>query len=205
MSDAMEQLMTSLFLDRVPGSWSKLAWPSRRPLALWLVDWDRRLQQLAEWTENPMEIPRVTWLSGLINPQSFLTAIMQQTAQRQGLELDKLVIFTDVTKKVSLDEVEAPSRDGALIHGLSLEGARWDLKDGTLEYARPREMFCPLPVINARAVSADKAEGAGQYNCPVYKTEFRGPTYVFSAQLRTKSPPSRWILAGVAIILDIVE
>lgn len=41
------------------------------------------------------------------------------------------------------------------------------------------------------------------YQCPVYKTETRGATYVFTAQLRTKLSPQKWILAGVAVILDV--
>lgn len=36
-----------------------------------------RLTQLADWVGSPQEPPAVTWLSGLFNPQSFLTAIMQ--------------------------------------------------------------------------------------------------------------------------------
>ena len=45
----------------------------------------------------------------------------------------------------------------------------------------------------------------GVYKCPVYKTQHRGPTYVFDAQLRTKQPASRWIMGGVALIMDVVE
>lgn len=41
------------------------------------------------------------------------------------------------------------------------------------------------------------------YQCPVYKTEQRGPTFVFCAQLKTKSPPARWIMSGVALIMDV--
>ena len=41
------------------------------------------------------------------------------------------------------------------------------------------------------------------YYCPVYKTELRGADYVFTAQLKTKLPPAKWILAGVALILDV--
>ena len=46
-------------------------------------------------------------------------------------------------------------------------------------------------------------EEKGIYQCPVYKTEMRGATYVFTAQLKTKQPPQKWILAGVSIILDV--
>ncbi|XP_026191394.1 dynein beta chain, ciliary [Cyclospora cayetanensis] len=41
------------------------------------------------------------------------------------------------------------------------------------------------------------------YICPVYLTVQRGPTFVFNAQLRTKLPPAKWILGGVAMILDV--
>jgi len=37
----------------------------------------------------------------------------------------------------------------------------------------------------------------------VYKTIFRGPTYVFTCQIPTKKNPRKWILAGVACILDV--
>ena len=106
-----------------------------------------------------------------------------------------------VTKK-SIDDIDTPSRDGAFVHGLSLQGARWDIKSGVVQKSNPREMYFGMPVINCRAVSAEKAEEKGVYACPVYKTEQRGPTFVFRAQLRTKSPAARWIMAGVALLLD---
>lgn len=63
-------------------------------------------------------------------------------------------------------------------------------------------MFCVMPVMCVKGVAAERADAQGIYSCPVYKTEQRGPTYVFSAQLKTKSPPGRWVLAGVALIMD---
>ena len=163
-----------------------------------------RITQLQAWVENPLEIPKVTWLSGMINPQSFLTAICQTTAQNNQWELDKLVVFTDITKRAKIDDVDTPARDGAYIFGLSLQGARWDLQGGALDKSQPKEMFCKMPIMNARAVSAEKAEVNGIYQCPTYKTEQRGPTFVFCAQLKTKSPPGRWVLAGAAMIMDVV-
>ncbi len=152
---------------------------------------------------NPSEIPKVTWISGLVNPTSFLTAICQVAAQKNRWELDKLVTFTEVTKRMSVDEVDAPSRDGAYITGLSLQGARWDVNGCQLEKSHPKEMFCAMPIINVRAVTKEKANVGGIYHCPVYLTENRGPTWYFNAQLKTKSPPARWVLAGVALIADV--
>ena len=56
------------------------------------------------------------------------------------------MILTEVTKKQP-DQVEQPSRDGAFICGLTLEGARWDEKAGVLDDSRPKELFVALPVI----------------------------------------------------------
>ena len=39
-----------------------------RALTPWLLDFANRLVQLDEWQNNPAEIPKVTWLSGLYNP-----------------------------------------------------------------------------------------------------------------------------------------
>ncbi len=122
MSEPMERLMRSLALDTVPASWRNLAYPSLRPLGSWLQNLLGRVAQLTEWTAD-MGVPKVVWLSGLFNPQSFLTAVMQTTARRNDWPLDKTVVLTEVTKKQP-DQIDAPSRDGAFIHGLTLEGAR---------------------------------------------------------------------------------
>ena len=203
MTDQMETLMTCLYMDRQPPLWSKFAWPSKRPLSMWLFNLQMRLAQLDEWQQNPMEIPKVTWVSGLITPQSFLTAIMQVTAQKNQLELDKLLVQTDVTKKMTAEEIDAPSRDGAYVSGLEIQGARWDVQAGIIDRSKPKEMFCPMPCLNCKAVSADKIEKNNVYFAPCYKTTQRGPTFVFCAQLKTKSPMGRWVMAGVGLIMDI--
>jgi len=61
-----------------------------------------------------------------------------------------------------------------------------------------------VPVVNTRAVPlTDGKEDKSIYQCPVYKTVNRGNTYVFTAQLKTKQSPQKWILAGVAMLLDV--
>jgi dynein heavy chain len=98
MSEPMEKIMNALSGDRVPAGWEKLAYPSLRPLGSWLVNLLQRAQQLNDWTAD-MAILKTTWLSGLFNPQSFLTAVMQTTARRNDWPLDKTMILTEVTKK----------------------------------------------------------------------------------------------------------
>lgn len=202
MSEPMEKLMLALANDGVPASWANMAYPSLRPLGSWLVNLLQRVTQLVEWTAD-LGVPKSVWLSGLFNPQSFLTAVMQTTARRNDWPLDKTVVLTEVTKKQP-DQIDAASRDGAFIHGLTLEGARWDEKAGTLDDSRPKELFCPMPVMLVRAVTVDKAEMKDAYQCPVYTTEARFRQEVFTAQLKSKHSWIKWTLAGVCLFLDVV-
>jgi dynein heavy chain len=74
---------------------------------------------------------------------------------------------------------------------------------GVLENSKPREMFVALPVIHIKASVVDKMDN-NVYLCPVYKTQRRGPTYVFSLQLKSKFDSGKWTLAGVVSIMDIL-
>ena len=209
MSEAMERLMYCLFDDKVPGTWNKVAYPSMRGLASWLADALARQRQLEAWTAD-LALPKVTWLAGLFNAQAFLTAVMQVTARKNELPLDRLTTVCDVTKKMSPDEVEASTRDGAYVHGLFLEGARWDIATGQVDDAILKQLYCPLPVILMKAAMVDKGAGRDIFDCPAYKTLTRNPVdgkptggYIFTAGLKTKQPANKWILAGVSLFMDV--
>jgi len=203
MSTHIHSLVKALDAGMVPDSWLRLAWPSTRSLTLWLSDLSNRIVQLTSWTANPTEIPRVTWLSGLVYPTAFLTALKQTRSQRTGVALDMQEIFTEVSKRTMEECLEEPPREGLYIHGFYMQGARWNQSVAHIEDCIPNELFCEMPVINCKAVIADQAKSRQYFICPCYKTLQRGQTFVFSAQLRTKAPASKWILAGVALIMDI--
>ena len=72
---------------------------------------------------------------------------MQVTARKNEWPLDNLEVIVEVTKKLAPDEIDAPTRDGAYIHGLFAEGARWDTNTNTLEDALVKQLYPPLPVV----------------------------------------------------------
>lgn len=205
MTEKMEALMGAIFLNQVPAPWAKLAFPSSRGLGSWLDNLRQRLEQLNMWKEDPVKTPTVTFLNRLFNPQSFLTAIKQVYAREKQQELNKLQIYTEVLKKLYWEPDLPPVKEGAYVFGLQVEGARWEPAVGQLEESAPKKAYSVVPVVNCRAVPLvpDGKEDKGVYQCPVYKTEARGATYVFAAQLKTKHPPQKWVLAGVALILDV--
>jgi dynein heavy chain len=103
MTEKMEQLMESIFFDKVPASWAKHAFSSNRGLGSWLDNLKQRLDQLNLWKEDPTKVPNVIFINRLFNPQSFLTAIKQIYAREKMQELNKLYIQTDIQKKLYWD------------------------------------------------------------------------------------------------------
>ena len=77
------------------------------------------------------------------------------------------------------------------------------LQAGMLEDSKPKELFCTMPVILVKAVTADKADVRDVYQCPVYATEARFREEVFTAQLKSKHPWTHWTLRGVCLFLDV--
>uniref|UniRef100_A0A8C3PRY4 Dynein axonemal heavy chain 9 n=1 Tax=Calidris pygmaea TaxID=425635 RepID=A0A8C3PRY4_9CHAR len=201
MTSDMENLQNALFLDMVPESWIRWAYPSTASLGTWFADLLARIKELEAWTGD-FSLPSAVWLAGFFNPQSFLTAIMQSTARKNEWPLDKMTLQCDVTKKTR-EDFTSPPREGAYIHGLFLEGARWDAQTGIITDARLKELTPAMPVIFIKAIPADKQDTRSMYPCPVYKTPQRGPTYVWTFNLKTRENPSKWVLAGVALLLQI--
>uniref|UniRef100_A0A803U1D0 Dynein axonemal heavy chain 17 n=1 Tax=Anolis carolinensis TaxID=28377 RepID=A0A803U1D0_ANOCA len=197
----MEDLSNALYYDNVPDSWTNRAYPSLLGLAAWYADLLLRIRELEAWTTD-FALPTTVWLAGFFNPQSFLTAIMQSMARKNEWPLDRMCLSVEVTKKTR-EDMTAPPREGSYVHGLFMEGARWDTQTGVISDARLKELTPSMPVIFIKAIPVDRMDTKNMYECPVYKTRMRGPTYVWTFNLKTKEKPAKWILAGVALLLQV--
>ncbi|XP_035580605.1 dynein heavy chain 9, axonemal isoform X2 [Zalophus californianus] len=200
MTSDMEMLQNALYLDTVPEPWARRAYPSTAGLGAWFLDLLNRIKELEAWLGD-LAMPSTVWLTGFFNPQSFLTAIMQSTARKNEWPLDQMALQCDVTKK-NREDFRSPPREGAYIHGLFMEGARWDAQAGIITEATLKDLTPPMPVMFIRAIPADKQDRHSICPCPVYRTRQRGPTYVWTFNLKTKEKPSKWVLAGVALLLQ---
>ncbi|KAK7807584.1 hypothetical protein U0070_013890 [Myodes glareolus] len=197
----MEDLSTALFYDTVPDTWVARAYPSMMGLAAWYADLLQRIRELEAWTTD-FALPTTVWLAGFFNPQSFLTAIMQSMARKNEWPLDKMCLSVEVTKK-NREDMTAPPREGSYVYGLFMEGARWDTQTGVIAEARLKDLTPVMPVIFIKAIPVDRMETKNIYECPVYKTRIRGPTYVWTFNLKTKEKAAKWILAAVALLLQV--
>lgn len=155
VTDAMDELANSLALNKVPATWTKYAYMSMKSLIDWFVDMKERVTQLVEWSEN-LETPPVVWISGLFNPMSYLTAIMQTTARATGQPLDGMCLSTTVMN--TRDKAEFPefAPDGAYINGYFLEGAAWEMgrgdEQGYLTEMQPKDLHPILPIVQVRSI-----------------------------------------------------
>ena len=156
ISSDMEALSNSLFLDQVPPAWTKLAYASLNGLSAWYADLLIRIKELETWTSD-FNLPNSVWLPGFFNPQSFLTAVMQSTARKNELPLDKMCLVCEVTKKCK-EEMTQPPKEGACIHGLYMEGARWDININAIGESFLKDLYPLMPVMQIKAVTQDKAE-----------------------------------------------
>lgn len=89
-------LSDKMFLNLQPDLWVKYAYFSLKSLPAWYEDLLLRIKQLDEYSEE-LIAPASLWISGLFNPMSYLTSIMQVTARRDNLALDDMTLKTDVT------------------------------------------------------------------------------------------------------------
>ena len=88
MSETLEQIYDAIVHNRVPGLWSKKAYPSLKSLAVWITDLKHRLDFIENWLNFGM--PNSFWFSGLYFPQGFLTGVLQTYARNYHWPIDEL-------------------------------------------------------------------------------------------------------------------
>ncbi|XP_036594745.1 dynein heavy chain 1, axonemal [Trichosurus vulpecula] len=206
MSLQLELMSTSLYNNAVPEIWKGKAYPSLKPLSSWVMDLLQRIDFVEKWIQNG--IPPVFWISGFFFPQAFLTGTLQNYARKRIISIDTISFEFKVMGK-SLSELITRPEVGCFIHGLFLEGARWDPNRFFLAESRPKELYTEMAVIWLVPVANRKPPIRGFYVCPIYKTLTRAGTlsttghstnYVIAVEIPTDKNQRHWIKRGVALI-----
>ncbi|XP_004631750.1 dynein heavy chain 1, axonemal [Octodon degus] len=206
MSSQLELMAASLYNNTVPELWNAKAYPSLKPLASWVMDLLQRLNFLHTWIQGG--IPAVFWISGFFFPQAFLTGTLQNFARKFVISID-IISFDFKVMDQSPSELKERPKVGCYIHGLFLEGARWDPDAFQLAESRPKELYTDMAVIWLLPVHHRKAQNQDIYLCPIYKTLTRAGTlsttghstnYVIAVEIPTDQPQQHWIKRGVALI-----
>lgn len=206
VSDPMEVLSEKLQTNAVDPNWAKKAYSSLKSLAAWFADLILRVEQLVSWT-NALALLKSLWFSGLFNPMSFLTAVMQVNARTNNLPLDFMVTRTAFTNFYEINELGGQPSEGVYGHGMFMEGAGWEDgkgdEEGYVTDSKLKDLHPMMPICNVYAIHIDENSWESMYRCPVYVTSNRGPDFVFAANVRMDADDTdiRWILAGAALLL----
>ena len=142
MSEALEAMASSLFNNQVPDLWVSVAYPSLMPLAAWVNDLIQRTSFIDQWIQQGITV--VFWIFGFFFPQGFLTGTLQNYARKHAKPIDAVSFGFHVLGDRKVEAISERPRDGIYIHGLHLEGARWDTAAQSLVDSRPKEHFTPF-------------------------------------------------------------
>jgi dynein heavy chain len=194
MSGELEQMGNSMFDQKVPEMWVKVAYPSMKPLNSWVLDLLDRLRFYQDWVDRG--IPAIFWISAFYFPQAFMTGTLQNYARKHEMPIDTVSFGYDFLE-LSVEEIDAKPEDGCYVRGLFCEGARWDVDAHGIEDPLPKELFATMPVIHLLPIKDRPITTEGIYRCPVYKVLTRTGTlsttghstnFVFWLEVPSKRP-----------------
>nr|CAH8846959.1 unnamed protein product [Trichobilharzia regenti] len=211
MSESLESLAAALSIGKLPALWARRSYPSLKPLGSYVNDLIERLKFFQNWFID--DKPATYWVSGFFFTQAFLTGVLQNYARRTRIPIDLLTFDFEV---LATQKEDKPPSDGAYIHGLFLDGCRWDYDSMELGEQFPKVLYEPMPVIWLKPILREKLDELSikviRYNCPVYKTSERRGTlsttghstnFVLPILLPTSVDPSHWIKRGAALLCQL--
>ena len=137
-----------------------------------------------------------------------MTAALQTYARKTRTPIDALAFRTNVREYLR-DGVTGPPDDGVHIHGLFLQGARWDYTRKTVEDSEPGKAIVDCPVIWLEPVDINENLETGCFSCPLYKTSTRrgelsttghSTNFIGYLQLPTERSADYWVRRGAALL-----
>jgi len=207
--------MTDVFDAKVPRPWlytpggDEFSWLMPY-LGVWFASFKERDIALGTWlnTGRPMSF----WMTGFSNPQGFLTSMKQEVTRLHRKEmwaLDDVDYHCEVQVEQDGTQVKQAPKEGVLVHGMFIDGARWDKNNASLAESEPKKLFAPMPVVWVTVMTKEAMKplrtalggDSKLYDAPCYRYPLRNDRYrVFNVSIPTKSlPTDHWILRGGAL------
>lgn len=214
MSAELDAMYANFLFQQVPGPWGEngRGYPSLKPLSSWFKDFVERVDFLHRWlADGP---PTTFWISSFFFPQGFFTSALQAHARKHMLPIDQLLFRAQVMKSMGVFDTPTPPENGVYIHGMYMEGARWNAVDGHIDESHPGELFALVPVLWLQPKMIDEPKPDGTYECPFYKTNVRAGTlsttghstnHVCNFDIPSALEAGHWVRRGAALISQLNE
>jgi len=209
--------LNCVFDGRVPRGWThdasgaEISW-LQPTLGIWAAGLTDRYTQLNTWLEFGRKEMKSYWITGFTNAQGFLTGIRQEVTRQHKKDqwaLDEVVTHTEVLTLDTPDRVRELPEEGQNIHGLFIEGGKWNRLEGKLEESEAKKLQMNMPVIYVTALEVKTLKAINTssgpfpaFNAAVYKYPRRNDRYlIFRLLLRSgEHHPHHWRLRGVCLV-----
>lgn len=212
MSESLEKMFNSLFDNQVPDMWSKVAYPSLKPLGSWVKDLIERCKFIGGWIKDGN--PAVYWISGFFFPQAFITGTLQNYARKVQISIHTISFdFAVIPGELDAwERIKEKPEDGCYIRGLYLEAAIWDCEKGVLAESRPKELYTDMAGMHLVPVPNRGKQEGFIYTCPIYKTLTRAGTlsttghstnFVMPVELPSDKDPDHWVRRATALMCSL--
>jgi dynein heavy chain len=148
MTPDLDEMYTGFMNNQLPRVWTKVSFATLKSLGSWVKDLNARCVFFRTWLTKGQ--PFAFALPVFFFPQGFMTGTLQTYARKYAVAIDTLSFKFDA-KSVSRTDPGALSEgpaDGIFCYGMFLEGARWNDERQELDVSRPKEMYCPLPMVH---------------------------------------------------------
>lgn len=179
MSEQLDTMKLKLQNGQVPPNWEEVGYKSLKPLALWFQDLIVRVKMMEDWLTQGN--PITYWMSGLFFPQGFLTGCLQTHARNYKIAIDKLSFSFVVQEQEDPSEIDEAPTDGVFIHGLFMDGARWNHDEMVIDDQIPGQLYSKMPIIWFKPFENYEPD-VESYQCPCYKTGDRKGTLSTTGQ-----------------------
>mgnify|MGYP001170437543 CR=1 FL=1 len=164
MSSELDAMFGSMLKNQVPTLWSKVAYPSLKPLSGWMKDLLIRVEFFSGWLTRGQ--PMCFNLPAFFFQQGFMTGILQMHARRYGIPIDSLSFSYQIQRFENAAEVAGAPENGVYCDGFFLVGARWDREKQYIWDSRHKEMHDTMPVVHFVPTQNFKRKPE-DYECPL--------------------------------------
>jgi len=207
LSGPLDEMATQMYNNQTPTLWKKASYPSLKPLALYVQDFEEKMAFFQRWIDNGQ--PNVFWISAIFFTHALTTGTLQNYARKKNIPIDLVIFDFEFMPTDDENTLEAQPEDGMYVRGCFIEGAIWNYDTMELDESRPKVLYGVCPIMWFKPCHKDLISSYDHYNSPMYRTDDRRGTlattghstnFVMPVRIPSSKPPAHWIKRGTALL-----